>query len=51
VPREIEGLSYRDIAAVIGAPIGTIMSQLSRGRELLRKALPSLTAKDEPNAL
>ena len=51
VLREIEGLSYRDIAEVTGSPIGTIMSRLSRGRRELRKALTQLIAKDEPNAL
>jgi RNA polymerase sigma-70 factor (ECF subfamily) len=38
VLREINDLSYRDIATVIDAPIGTVMSRLARGRKLLRDA-------------
>lgn len=38
VLREIEDMSYRDIADVVGAPIGTVMSRLARGRALLREA-------------
>jgi RNA polymerase sigma-70 factor (ECF subfamily) len=37
VLREMEDLSYRDIAQVIGAPIGTVMSRLARGRALLKE--------------
>jgi RNA polymerase sigma-70 factor (ECF subfamily) len=38
VLREIEDLSYREIADVVGAPVGTVMSRLARGRALLREA-------------
>lgn len=39
VLREIEGLSYEEIAQVLGVAEGTIKSRLMRGRELLRRKL------------
>jgi RNA polymerase sigma-70 factor (ECF subfamily) len=38
VLREINDLSYREIAEIVGAPVGTVMSRLARGRSMLRAA-------------
>lgn len=39
--RELDGLSYRELAEAIGTPMGTVMSRLSRAREALRIAIDS----------
>ncbi len=46
VLREINDLSYREIAEVIGAPVGTVMSRLARARSMLRTAW--LAAEGQP---
>ena len=38
VLREINDLSYSEIAHVVGVPVGTVMSRLARARSMLRKA-------------
>src|SRR5205085_2260079 len=44
VLREINNLSYREIANAVGAPVGTVMSRLARARAMLRTAW---TAEEE----
>jgi RNA polymerase sigma factor (sigma-70 family) len=41
VLRELEDLSYKEIAAVVGTPMGTVMSRLARGRARLQDLLAS----------
>jgi len=42
---DAEGLSYKEIADIVGCPIGTVMSRLNRGRRLLRKKLQNYAAQ------
>ena len=39
VLRELEGLSYQELAGVMGIPVGTVMSSLSRARQAFRGAM------------
>jgi RNA polymerase sigma-70 factor (ECF subfamily) len=45
VLREIENLSYKEISDVMGVPMGTVMSSLSRARQRLREELRAAAGK------
>ena len=46
VLRELEGLSYKEIADVAGIPMGTVMSRLARARTQLQKCVADLLDKE-----
>jgi RNA polymerase sigma-70 factor (ECF subfamily) len=48
VLRDIEDLSYEDIATVLNVSLGTVKSRIMRGREALRKILEG-RLEPEPN--
>ena len=51
VLREVEEMSYTEIAAVLGVPQGTVMSRLSRARAELRLRFNDLTKEAGKHAL
>jgi RNA polymerase sigma-70 factor (ECF subfamily) len=48
---DLEGLAYREIADVVGIPIGTVMSRLARARERLHGELLGLMGKESAHGL
>jgi len=48
--RELEGLSYRELAEVLRIPIGSVMSGLSRARQAFRRALAAELHRRERHA-
>jgi len=43
----VEGLTYREIANVVGCPIGTVMSRLYRARQTLRRRLAATLSEHD----
>jgi RNA polymerase sigma-70 factor (ECF subfamily) len=51
VLHDLEGLAYREIADVVGIPIGTVMSRLARARGRLHRELLGLMGKEASRGL
>jgi RNA polymerase sigma factor (sigma-70 family) len=51
VLRELEALTYQEIATVTAVPIGTVMSRLARARDQLRDRLTQMMARETKDAL
>ncbi|HEV3418460.1 MAG TPA: sigma-70 family RNA polymerase sigma factor [Pirellulales bacterium] len=51
VLRELEGMSYKEVAEIAGVPLGTVMSRLSRARRRLAQSLGDRLEKDTQREL
>ena len=51
VLRELEQLSYQEIASIVGIPVGTVMSRLSRARQRLHETLSGYRERGEINSM
>jgi RNA polymerase sigma-70 factor (ECF subfamily) len=48
---DVEGLRYREIADALEIPVGTVMSRLSRGRQMLRAKLMTRSSNNDESSL
>jgi RNA polymerase sigma-70 factor, ECF subfamily len=51
VLRELEGMSYKEVAEIAGVPLGTVMSRLSRARKRLEQSLGERLKKEADREL